>query len=256
MAAITYAGTLFNTTAGNKTVTATPAVGDLIVVIAASSGLAGGTTSVSDNQADGQGTYTQISSDFTGFSTTGVLTAWVRNALISAASSTIFTASQAGSSGGGLGVVRISGMSIVGLGAVRGAGGQSSGGAGTTPAPVLLRRVGDVFSGTQAALTTNAIVAAVCNGSNSTTTVAQRVGYTEDFDNGYNSPATGMEICHLASGENASTLTFNGTTATQFASIAVELDASVPQYDYVIPGKADKERILYRQGAVGRASCW
>jgi len=244
MATVSLLGTpLFDTNAGDKTVTATPAVGDLIVIIAATSGLAGGTTACSDNQAIA-GTYTQIQSDFTGFSTTGVLTAWVRNKLITAASSTIFTASQASSSGGGLVVFKITGMSIVGLGAVRGAGGQSTGTAATTPAPVLLRRTGTTFSGTQAALTANPMIAAVANGTNSTTTVVPPASWTESFDNGYNTPATGLEACFRSSGETNSTITFGGTTASTFASIAIELDASVPQYDYVVQGRADKDRLV------------
>lgn len=256
MAAVTSAGSAWTTTAGNKTVTATPAVGDLIVVIAGTSGLSGGTISVSDNQSPA-GTYDQISSDFTGFSTTGVLTMWVRNTLITAASSTVFTATQTGSSGGGLVVYRISGMSIVGEGAVRGAGGQSSGGAGATPGPVLLRRVGTTYSGTQAALTANVIVGAVCNGS-TPAGLTPPASFTEapTPDLGYSSPTTGIETCFSNSGITASTITWGGTSATAFASMVVELDTSVPQYDYVTPGKADKERLLYKQGAVGRAANW
>lgn len=233
MASVTAAGTTWNTTAGNKTVVATPAVGDLIIVIAGSSGLAGGTTAVSDNQAGPPtGTYSQIDADFTGFSTTGVLTAWVRNQLITAASSTTWTASQAASTGGGLCVLRISGISIVGLGAIRGSGGQSSGGAGTTPAPVLLRRVGTVFSGAQAALTTNVVISAVCNGATAASmTVRSSPAYVEDFDNGYNTPATGLCVSHINSGETASTITWGSTSATTFASIAFEVDASIPIID-------------------------
>ena len=82
MATVTLGGSVtWNTTGGDTTVTTTPAVDELIVVVAASSGLAGGTTAVSDNQG---GTYVQVDSDRTGFSTTGVLTVWVRTALIPA----------------------------------------------------------------------------------------------------------------------------------------------------------------------------
>jgi hypothetical protein len=258
MAAVTNAGSLFDTTAGNKTVTATPSVGDLIVVLAASTGLAGGTTSVTDNNTDNKGTYTQIHSDFTGFSTTGVLNAYVRNALIESGTSTIFTANQGGSSGGGLVVYRVSGMSIVGLGAVRGAGGQSSGGAATTPAPVLLRRVGSVFSGTQAALTGNVVVGAVANGSNPAA-LTPPASYTEapTPDLGYNVPATGLETVFRNSGETNSTITWGGTSATTFASIAVELDASVPQYDWVQRYSGpDHDKIVTIGGAVDRSANW
>lgn len=254
MASVTVAGTPTWTTAANdKTVTATPAVGDLIVVIAGTSGLAGGTTNVSDNQAVAS-TYTQINADFTGFSTTGVLTAWVRNRLITAASSTTWTASQGGSSGGGLCVLRISGMSIVGLGAVRGCGGQSSGGAGSTPAPVLLRRVGTIFSGTQAALTGNVMISAVCNGATAASmTVRSSPAYAEDFDNGYSTPSTGLCVSHINSGETASTITWGSTSATTFASIALELDASVPIIDSI--GMIELQRDTPYTSVI-RASTW
>src|SRR5215472_6834494 len=109
---VTHAGSVWTTTAGNKTVTATPALGDLIVVIAPATGVA--TTGVTDNNTDGLGTYTKIGSSFTGFSTAGDLSVWVRNALVGSASSTIFTAAQGSSTGGGLDVLRVSGMSRTG----------------------------------------------------------------------------------------------------------------------------------------------
>lgn len=250
---------VFNTTAGNKTLTATPTAGDLIVVVAAATGVSGtvGAISVSDNNSDGKGTYTKIGSSFTGFSTAGGLDMWVRNALVGSGTSTVFTATQTSSTGGGLVVFRIAGASIVGLGAIRGAGGESSGGAGATPAPVLLGRVGATFSGTQAALTENGIITAVANGSNTgNVTIRSSPAYTRDFDGGYNNPGTGLDAGHLNSGETASTLTWGGTSATGFASMAVEIDASVPQYDYVMTGKADKDRLInyMHPGVSGKAN--
>jgi hypothetical protein len=254
MAAVAVLGTtVWNTTAGDKTITATPTLLDLIVIVAPATGVA--TSAVSDNNSDGRGTYSKISSSFTGFSTAGDLSVWIRNALIRSATSTVFTCTQTSSTGGGLLIYRITGMSIVGQGAVRGAGGQSAGTLGTTPAPVLLRRTGTTYSGTQAALTGNPLIAAVCNGTNGTTTVTQPAGWTEDFDNGYNTPATGFEACHINSGVTASTITFGSTTATAFASIAIELDASVPQYDWVMREPFDFGPGIV-QGAVGRSSIW
>lgn len=253
MAAVTHAATLWNTTAGDKAQAATPAVGDLIVIIAASSGLAGGTTAVSDNNSDGRGTYVQVDQDRTGFSTTGVLTVWVRNAAIGSATATTFTALQNGSSGGGLSILRVSGMSIVGLSAVRriglatyNTGGQSTGTAATTPAPVL----------GATPLTANVIISAVCNAATATGVVVQRATYTEDFDNGYSTPGTGLEVNHLNSGETSATITYGGASATAFASVAIELDVSVPQYDWVVTGKPDRDREIWLQGAVGRSSVW
>lgn len=215
MPAWTFAGTTWNTTAGNKTVTATPADGDLIVVVAGCT-LAGGTTAVTDN--DG-GTYTLVDSDRTGFSTAGVLNVFVRDALITTPASTIFTAAQAGSTGGGLHVYRLSGMTLVGAAAVRSNGGQSSGTAGTTPAPAL----------NQAPHARNPILIAVAAGANAAVMVP-RAGYAEGADSGYNTPATGMGSAVLDSGENETTLTFGGTTSTTFASVAIEFESQERSY--------------------------
>lgn len=250
---------VFTTTAGDKTLTATPTAGDLIVVVAAATGVTGGpigAVSVSDNNTDGKGSYTKIGASFTGFSTSGGLDMWVRNALVGSGTSTVFTATQTSSTGGGLVVYRIAGSHIVGLGAIRGAGGQSSGGAGATPAPVLLGRVGSTFSGTQAALTGNGMITAVANGSNTgNVTIRSSPAYTRDFDGGYNTPGSGLDAGHLNSGETASTITWGGTSATAFASMAVEVDASFPQYDWVMREPFDTGPGII-QGAVGQGSVW
>lgn len=219
MAAITSLGSTWTTTAGSKTVTAVPAVDDLIVVVAASSGLAGGTTSVSDDQG---GTFTQVDSDRTGFSTTGVLTVWVRDSLVASSVSTVYTAAQVGSSGGGLSVLAVSGMLAVGAAAVRSNGGQSTGGAGTTPAPVL----------NQTPLFSNPIITAVANGTNGGGTTA-RGGYADVAIAGYNTPATGLDLCSVEFGETTATITWGGTSATAFASVAIELDAPPPVYAWI-----------------------
>lgn len=206
-ATVTNRGSAWTTTAGNKTVTATPAVGDLIVIIAPSTGVA--TSAVSDNQS---GTYVKVDSTRTGFSTSGNLTAWVRTALISSATSTTFTATQTSSTGGGLIVYSVSGMSATGASAIRSSGGQSSGTSGTTPAPVL----------SLTPVSSNPIIAAVANGT-SAATLTPRTGYTEDLDLGYSTPTSGFEAMHRASGETLATITWGSTSASAFASIALEL---------------------------------
>lgn len=150
-------------------------------------------------------------------------------------------------------VLRVSGMSIAGLPAVRrvgvasyNTGGQSTAALGTTPAPVLAATP----------LTANTIISAICNAATATGVVVQRTGYTEDFDNGYSTPGTGLEVNHLNSGETSATITYGGTSATAFASVAIELDTSVPQYDWVVTGKPDRDREIWLQGAVGRSSVW
>jgi len=243
----------FDTNAGNKTVVASPTIGDLIVVIAATTGST--TTVVADNQTVA-GVYTQIGAAFTGFSTSGSLSAWVRTALILSNSSTTFTATQTSSTGGGLAVFRIAGASIVGLGAIRGAGGQSSGGSGTAPAPVLLGRTGTTFSGTQAALTGNGMITAVANGTNTAgVTIRSSPAYTRDADLGYNVPATGLDVGHLNSGETASTITWATNSGSTFASIAIEIDSTVPQYSWLGDSAAVNRTLNdIQQMAVGRGA--
>ena len=222
MATITHAGTaVWTTAAGNKTFTGTPVLNDLIVIIAPATGVA--TSSVTDNNSDGNGTYTKIGSSFTGFSTAGDLSIWVRNSLIGSATSTIFTATQTSSTGGGLDVYRVSGMTRTGAAAVRSHGGQSTGTAATTPAPVL----GLVPS------TNNPIITAVCNGT-SPAGVTIPSGYTAAPTNlGYTVPTTGLTDTFVNSGVTSATITWGGTSATAFASIAIELDASASG---VVPG--------------------
>jgi len=215
MAAVTLGASVFTTTAGNKTTASfTPAVGDLLVVVAAATGVT--TSAVSDSQS---GTYTKVAGDFTGFSTTGNLNVWVRTALVPAATGTTVTATQTSSTGGGVVVYRVSGMSRVSSNAVRSTGGQSTGGAGATPAPVL----------NNTPLSANLVIGAVANGTNPAA-LTPRTGYTESPtpDLGYATPTTGLEVMYRNSGETSATITWGGTSATGFASVAIELDISVP----------------------------
>jgi hypothetical protein len=204
-----------NTTGGDHTNTTTPAANDLIVVVVHTSNIAGGTTSVTDNNADGLGTYAQVITAQTSGANTDRLSVWVRNALVGSATSTIFTATQASSNGGGLRVLRVTGMTKVGATAVRSSGVQGSQGTGTTPAPVL----------SLTPLSTSLIITAIRNSTN-TATISPRTGYTEDVDTGYASPTSGFEVAWLASGETSATLTHAGTSPSAFASFGIELDAT------------------------------
>ena len=224
MATVTTAGSTWTTTAGAKNVTATPALNDLIVIIAAATGVT--TTAVTDNNSDGLGAYTQADTDRVGWSTSGHLSIWVRNALVGSASSTTFTANQASSTGGGLTVLRVSGMTHTGSSAVRSAGGQTTGSG--TPAPVL----------NNTPLSANVIIGSVCCGTNSTTNVTPRTGYTEAVDLGYNTPAAGMEVMFLNSGETSATITWGSSPASAFGSTAIELDTSSPNANVTGVGAA------------------
>ena len=194
---VTHLGTTFNTTAGNKTVVATPNAGDYIVVFSSQTG--GTQGGITDNHSDG-GQYSQVGNNQTGYSTSGLLYVDVRLIPITTSVSVTWTASQASSTGGGLTVLAISNVPKYGLAAVRTNGGQSSGTAATTPAPVL----GLV------PLVSSVILSAVSNGTN-LGGVTARANYTRDTDSGYNTPTTGLEVMHLVSGENSATITWGGT---------------------------------------------
>jgi hypothetical protein len=220
MATVTHAGTaVWTTTAGNKTVPAASgfavAVGDLIVVIAPATGVA--TSAVTDNNPDGLGTYTQVDSDRTGWSTTGHLSVWVRNALIGSATNTTWTLTQTSSTGGGGDIFRVAGMTKTGASAVRSSGGQSTGTAGTTPAPVL----------SLTPSTFNPVITAVCNGT-SPGGVTGPASYTAPTNLGYATPTSGLDTAFINAGITNSTVTWGGTSATAFGSVAVELDTGGP----------------------------
>jgi hypothetical protein len=117
----------FNTNAGDKVFTPAlsgpqPAVGDLVAIVVPHSGTAAW-DSPFDNNPDGLGTYSLIGSIAT-MSTGGIVSQaiYVRNALLGVAVQTTFTAPAPVSpvdTGGGITVLKITGMSRAGLAAVK-----------------------------------------------------------------------------------------------------------------------------------------
>lgn len=221
MATPTLLGSVtFNTTNGSagtpKTVTATPAVADFILIIAAHSG---NTTNAAPTDDQG-GTYTNcdaagVGTGFTKNAGDARGAIWVRDTAIPAAVSTVFSHDPGTTSGGGIGVVKVTGMSRYGITAILQYAEQQGQAAGGTPAPVFGATpqignpiVGMVFSSTNAA------------------TATPRTGYTELFDNSYATPNNGLEIMKLDSGETSATITWGSTVSTAFGDAVVELDAS------------------------------
>lgn len=217
-ATVTVAGTTWNTTAGNKTQTSTPAVSDLIIVITGTSGVAGGTTAVSDNNSDGLGAYTQITPQRTQSTNSKRLEMWVRNSLIGSGTSTIYTATQASSTGGGLTVLRVSGMTRTGSSAILQDAGQDEQAASSTPAPT--------FGATT--LTGNVIIGAVVNGTNPATLTIPSGFAAEAADVGYATPNTGLHVVYRNSGFVGTTVTWGSTSSNVYCDKVIELDTSVP----------------------------
>lgn len=219
MATITLLGAVtFDTNSGTKTVTATPAVGDLIIIIAAKTGNVAGTFPTDNNQS---GTYTNVSNVFKA-TNADFLSLFIRESLIKSAVSTIFSSPQGTTTGGGLAVLKVTGMAKFGLAAVRSiatvyqVGIQSNQAAAGTPAPVY----------PAVPLTDNPQVGVVFNAT-SPATMTPRASWTERVDVGYATPTTGLEIMTVDSGQTAQTVTWGGTSASAFCSLAFELDASV-----------------------------
>ena len=212
-AAVSLLGNTINTTAGAKTVTATPAVGDLILIAVQ---VSDDTTwsAPTDNQS---GTYTQIGSTVQTGGSVNNLALYVRNALIPAATSTIFTLANPGTdTGGGLAVIKVTGMVKHGSSAVRQSKGASAGSVGAAPA---------TGNWTSSKITTNPVIGVVVNDSNPAA-LTPTGGYSELLDTGYSTRTIGIEIQSIDSGDTTNTMTWGRTSATQWGCIGVELDAT------------------------------
>ena len=223
MATGTDAGGTWNTTAGNKTVVATPAVGDLIVVVHGMSDWASGDgNAITDNNADGLGasyhriggTTTAVPPGSTGGGTACALWISIRNSLIGSATSTTFTATISGDTGGGLTVLRFSGMTRAGSRAIRQFKGEST----QTESPPSI-----AFA--NATLTANPVVIAVI-GEDNPLALTNPTGFTTADATGYATPTTGITVVWGDSGNTASTYAFTGGAVTDHNEVAIELDTS------------------------------
>jgi hypothetical protein len=215
LATVSELGETWNTTAGNKTVAATPAVDDLIVVVHGMSGFAGGDTSViTDDQG---GTYTQIGANplSSGGGTACALWISIRNALIASAVSTIFTATNVGDTGGGLTVLKVTGMTRAGGNAAR----QSVGESTQTESPV-------VCTFPAAPLTANPCIAGVF-GEDNPAALGAPTSWTETTDTGWATPATGIWVGFRSSGETSAAITWASGAFIDHNEGMVELDTSV-----------------------------
>lgn len=217
MATGTHRGSTWDTNAGNKTVIATPAVGDLIVVVhAITNWVSGDDSIISDNNADGFGTYTKFGTTSAPASqqggTGGAMWFSIRNQLIGSATSTTFTATNTGDSGGGLTVISFSGMTYVGGGAVRQWKGEST----QSESPPTL-----TFSATTD--TNNPIILGVI-GEDNPAGITQPTGFTLATDTGWNTPSTGVHVCWDDAGNTATLFSWTGGALTDHNEIGIELD--------------------------------
>lgn len=221
MAAIGTSFNIFNTNATDpKTATLTAATaGDLIVIVCAYTGQTAAPV-ITDDQS---GTYTEVLGGALKNASADAAWIFIRDALLPATQSTIVSAARASTTGGGMVIFRVSGMTRVGTDAVRNwattpqRGKQENQAASGTPAPAL----------PAAALTGNPTLGFVFNATNPAT-LTPNASWTEKADIGYNTPTTGLEVVGRDSGFTGTTVTWGGTSGSAFASAIIELDSSAP----------------------------
>jgi hypothetical protein len=217
VATVTPRAVIWNTTAGAKTTGSfTPTAGELLLAVV---GIATSDTAPTMSDTDATITGWTLLDSFRSHNdtTTGGLRIYASNQGANGAAITV-TMTPTADAGGGLAVLSVSGNSAFGASAARSTGGQADQAGSTTPAPVL----------SNTPLSHNPVVVAVMTNSNLTTNVTERTGYTEAYDLGFNTPATGIEVHYINSGETSATLTAGSTVPSKFAAIAVEIDSPTP----------------------------
>lgn len=191
----------------------TPAASDLIVVFVATTGsVSTGKASMTDSQGLG---FTLVTFARKNTSADSVYM-FVANALAAASAMTVtFACSDDSATGCIISPLRISGMSRVGLAAIRQTQTVFNGAAGT-PAPAFAA----------SCLTGNVTLGFVANAANPAT-IAEPAGWTEAADVGYATPTTGVQTVYRDSGFTGTTVTWGGTTGSAYALLLAELDTSV-----------------------------
>ena len=211
MAAFSLDGLTFNTTSGTHTVTLTPGVGDMVFIVTASTGNTSLATPTDDNAT---GTYTLIATAYKN-ANADTMSIFGRTAQIPAASSTIFSHAPGTSTGGGLTVITVTGMSYkkVGASGARQSAVQNNQDPTITPTPTF----------TYSPKPENMIIAATFNASTGAGMTA-RSGYTERQDATYATPSTGLETMTRDSGEFMKNIAWGGTIAFDSCALAIEVD--------------------------------
>lgn len=214
MATVTKRAIVWSTTAGNKTTAAfVPAVNDLLVVASLHSAQDGAST-ITDSLS---GTYTNVGT-LPSYSTAqaGTIGFYLRDTGVSGASMTVTSAPAGTSTGGGLAVLSVAGSSGYGSGAYVKEAVQADQAAGT-PAPVF----------GSAPASTNCLIGVVCTNTNGSANCTEPAGWAvEDYDQGYNTPASGIHVCHIDSGFTSTTVTYGAATPSQFGAHVIEILAS------------------------------
>lgn len=200
----------FDTGSGTKTATITPVVGDLFVVLVANSGSTGTPTLTDDNTG---GTYTQILSAVK-LTSLDTMSAWVRDNPLLNTTSTIVTMTPGTTTGGGLVVIAVSGMSRTGVNAIRQSG-QQDNQSSSTPGP----------SFPTAVLTSSMCVGAYF--ASDTGLLSGPVSWGLKANPTYITPAAILQLNTINFGENHQIINWTSASVTTYCDLIVELDASL-----------------------------
>lgn len=194
----------------------TPSVGDLLVGFV----IATATVAASPTLSNSAGTtFTKVGS-YVKATSADTLYLFVANSLVTSATlqTCTFDCTGDNATGCNITIARISGMSRTGLDAIRQYNGQSNQAAGT-PAPAF----------SSAALTGNLCMGFVGNAT-SPAGLTIPSGWTGEMtDTGYANPTTGAEGAYVNSGFTGTTVTWGSSSASDFCSLIVELDTTVPE---------------------------
>lgn len=203
-------GDTLTTSSGTKTVTATPALNELIVIVTAHSGNTSAATPTDNNSS---GTYTTITSALKAASV-DLMAVHIRTALIGSATSTVFTHAPGVSTGGGLAVYAVVGMSATGAAAAVQSAVQANHAAVAVPTPTF----------GAAAQTGNVILSAVFNAANDANLLERSSPlYSLDVNDGYGTPTSGLGAMTINGGETGTAIAWGTSSASAFASLVVEI---------------------------------
>lgn len=188
----------------------TPAASDLLVVMVMASDTVASAT-LTDSQSLG---FTPITSSTRGANTVYLFAA---NALAAASSMTVtFDCTGDNATGCVIQVAQCSGMTLTGASAVRQSH-QLNAAGGTTPEIVF----------PSAPLSANPLIVGMLNSTNPAG-VSPPSGWAEQSDTGYATPGTGSEYATLDSGSTANAVAWGSVSASAWATVGAELDASAP----------------------------
>lgn len=195
---------------GNRTITVTPAVGDLLVVFVKWSGNSNTSPTCTDN--NGSGTYDRILTALNNGSA-DIMAVFVRTALMVNTTSTVITPVVGGgnNTAGEIVVVHIAGMVKVGSAAVLQSGKQENQTSGV-PTPVL----------GASAKTFNLTIIAI--GSTTTAGAVPNASWTERQDANQTSPVTALEVATRNSG-------FTGTSAAAVSVASAVWSSCIVEFD-------------------------